>query len=148
MARRLAVWCGALIAVAPHSSAADRGWDPVLEPVAIAELEADAALKCVVVLPEGWTDHSRDGGVGQAMEEVSPALLKRLRRHRASLTTYGGSECPDPVLWLGPVRWDDAAQTVATVWVGEVGPPNLGRVSYTVRRTNLKWSATRNCCLE
>jgi hypothetical protein len=133
----------AAVCRAGDDSAGPTDQDRVLEAVARQELKADRRLACVVVLPMGWVDHTFDGGMGMPIEPVSPWLLGRLRRHRRGLQT---EDCSEPVLWLGPVRFDEPGE--AKVGVG--GPGDMsGRASYTVRRdASGRWRAKIDCCRE
>jgi hypothetical protein len=147
--RSLLVWT-LLLGLAAVCSAGDvpvgpTDQDRVLEAVARQELKADRRLTCVVVLPMGFVDHTFDGGMGMPIEPVSPWLLGRLRRHRRGLQTTDGP-CSEPVLWLGPVRFDEPSE--AKVGVG--GPGDMsGRTSYTVRRDSSgRWRAKIDCCRE
>ena len=127
------------------TAATSRDRERILEAVAVRELKSKPGVTCVILLPEGWIDHTHDGGMGSPTLGLSPWLLERLRRHRPNLQTLDGP-CRDPVLWLGPLRFDDDAGKTANVFVGEVGPH--GRSSYSVRKGRFgRWRAKFNCCL-
>lgn len=101
-----AVGCGlGSFARAGDGNASSRDRDRVLEAVAKAELRANKTIECVIILPRGLVDHSKDGGTGLPTEPLSADLLRRLRRERPRLGTTGSGHCPDPVLCGLTRKW-------------------------------------------